>query len=80
MKKSTLLVLLVSFLLVHPVVSNAQKSSAEDPFLWLEEIESEKSLNWVKEQNKNSEKILVSNPLFENLQKNTLKFIMIKTK
>ena len=80
MKKSTLLVLLVSFLLAHPIVSNAQKSSAEDPFLWLEEIESEKSLNWVKEQNKNSEKILVSNPLFENLQKKYLKVYNDKDK
>lgn len=35
-----------------------------DPYLWLEEIDSERSLNWVNDQNKNSKAELESSPDF----------------
>ena len=32
--------------------AKSQSKTPVDPFLWLEEIEGEKALNWVKEKNK----------------------------
>jgi prolyl oligopeptidase len=39
----------------------------EDPFLWLEEIESDAALTWAREQNKRSETRLKDHPLFDEL-------------
>jgi len=80
MKNATLLILFVSFLVVNTSLLYSQEQTAEDPYLWLEEVESEKSLDWVKEQNKNSEQILTSNPLYENLQKRYLEVYNDKDK
>ena len=81
MKNATLLILFVSFLTLQTAALYAQEEeAAEDPYLWLEEVESEKSLDWVKEQNKNSEQILTSNPLYENLQKRYLEVYNDKDK
>lgn len=41
--------------------------SDTDPFLWLEEIDSDRALDWVRSQNKRSLKTLESQPLFETL-------------
>lgn len=40
----------------------------DDPFLWLEEITSERSLDWVKTENTRSEKVLKSSPVFDAMQ------------
>lgn len=71
MKNLSSLLLLVAFYIVHSSSIYAQES-VEDPYLWLEEVESEKSLDWVKEQNKNSDKRLSSNSLYKDLQKKYL--------
>ena len=39
-------------ILALTIFSFTANSQSEDPYLWLEEVESEKSLNWVKSQNK----------------------------
>lgn len=80
MKKSTILILFVSLITLSTTVVYSQEITSEDPYLWLEEIESEKSLDWVKNQNANSEKILTSNPLYENLQKKYLEVYNDKDK
>lgn len=41
------------------------KASAEDPFLWLEEVEGEEALAWVRSQNERSLAILKSHPKYE---------------
>ncbi len=41
--------------------------TSEDPFLWLEEIESEAALDWARGQNERSEARLKSHPLFQGL-------------
>ena len=46
--------------LLSPVVS-----ASEDPFLWLEEVEGERALEWAREQNAESLGYLRSHPLFE---------------
>ena len=45
----------------------------EDPYLWLEEVEGEKALEWVHEQNKHSLGILEADPRFEGLMQSSLK-------
>ena len=43
------------------------QAQSEDPFLWLEEVESEAALDWARGQNERSEERLKSHPLFEQL-------------
>lgn len=42
----------------------AQAKTAEDPYLWLEEVEGEKALDWVREQNAESLGVLEADPRF----------------
>mgnify|MGYP001610093535 CR=1 FL=1 len=42
----------------------------EDPYLWLEEIESSKALNWVKAHNGPTQKLFESDPRFADTKKN----------
>jgi len=42
-------------------------NSAEDPFLWLEDIDSERSMEWVRKQNAITEKRLKEDPIFDSL-------------
>ncbi len=45
----------------------------DDPYLWLEEVEGEKALEWVEEQNKHSLGVLEADPRFERLMQSSLK-------
>jgi prolyl oligopeptidase len=40
---------------------------AEDPFLWLEEAHSERSMNWVKAENAKTDGVLQADPRFKSL-------------
>ena len=51
-----------------PVYSHA----SEDPFLWLEDVDGEKALNWVKAQNASTADRLKSQPIFEELHQQAL--------
>jgi prolyl oligopeptidase len=42
----------------------APSPDAEDPFLWLEDVEGERALNWVREHNATSRKLLEAEPGF----------------
>lgn len=55
---------LAMMLMAAPVAAQAT-DAATDPYLWLEEIEGEAALNWVKERSDRSLKILESQPKFE---------------
>jgi prolyl oligopeptidase len=44
----------------------------EDPYLWLEEIESQKSMKWVQEQNEKSSKVFENAPGFAELKEQFL--------
>ncbi|MGH8500312.1 MAG: hypothetical protein ACRERV_16115, partial [Methylococcales bacterium] len=46
----------------------AQSQTAEDPYLWLEDVTGEKALSWVKEQNADSKKALEARPGFTQLR------------
>ena len=48
-------------------------AAQEDPYLWLEEVEGEKAIEWVKERNKHSLGLLQSDPRFEGLMESALR-------
>lgn len=57
------------------VKSNAPavKNTTEDPFMWLEEVEGEKAINWVKARNNRSLEVIKSHPKFDALYENNKK-------
>ena len=59
---------------VQPGAPDAQAKSGmgEDPYLWLEDVTVERSLNWVREQNALSTKELESSPNFEPIRSRLL--------
>ncbi len=68
MKIAAILLGALTLMIAHS--SNA--SVTDDPFLWLEEVDSEKSLNWAKQQNALSTKELEAYPQFAKLQEKLL--------
>ncbi|MBN1953361.1 MAG: S9 family peptidase [Bacteroidales bacterium] len=59
----------LTLLLIVMNVPMLHAQEAEDPYLWLEDIEGEKSLEWVRTQNELSEKVFTEAPLFNSLNK-----------
>jgi prolyl oligopeptidase len=49
-----------------------QDPNENDPYLWLEEIESARALDWVRAQNARSLAVLEAEPAFESLRKEAL--------
>jgi prolyl oligopeptidase len=49
------------------LAESALAQSADDPYQWLEDVDGEKSLAWVKEQNAKSQPLLESQPEFKPL-------------
>jgi len=81
MKNRLPLLLVVTIILFFGnSVCQSQTKQTDDPFLWLEEKESEKSLDWVKSQNLLSEKKMISNLLFEPMKDTLLKIYDDKDK
>ncbi len=70
MKQLTNLTLLIMLLMILPGCGEKKNKVADgdDPYLWLEEVESEKALDWVRAQNKISDEALASQPLFTDLR------------
>ncbi len=52
--------------------------SDDDPHLWLEQIEDEEALDWVRSQNERSLSILTDDPRFSTLQKEASKILNSK--
>lgn len=65
MKKLTLALLT----LLHTSIA---MTATQDPNLWLGDIDSEKSLTWVRAQNATSEKALTQNPAFKTIEADLL--------
>ncbi|MCP4220688.1 MAG: S9 family peptidase, partial [bacterium] len=64
-----IVIMLTCFMLVFGTIAmNAQ----EDPYLWLEDVQGQKSLDWVKKHNKKSTDILEKIPGFEEMRKKIL--------
>jgi prolyl oligopeptidase len=50
-----------------PTMTQAQ-TAAEDPYLWLEDVQGERALTWVRQRNAESERVLQATPGFEQLR------------
>ncbi len=80
MKSKHFFLLVVVILTCGNQVCLSQTDQIDDSYLWLEEVESEKSLDWVRFQNTLSEKKIISNPLFEPMKDRLLKVYNDKDK
>lgn len=65
---------LIGFLLMPGFSSGlvADDAALNDPYLWLEEVEGEKALDWVRQRNAKSTETLQSDPTFDELQNDLL--------
>jgi prolyl oligopeptidase len=62
----------VALLLIGTHTIHSQVVETDDPYLWLEEVESDRSLDWVRAQNAISDKVLSTDPLFDSLKQKYL--------
>jgi prolyl oligopeptidase len=60
MQKTTLFTLLLAFQVTA-------KEQMEDPFIWLEDVDAEQSMDWVHQQNKQTADQYKANPLYQEL-------------
>jgi len=65
--KTTLLTLTIYFL-VFGCQPKQIETEITDPYIWLEEIESAKSLEWINARNEESASFIKNNPLYEDLK------------
>lgn len=70
MKKQ--LIFLFICVIVYACREPQQQADTKDPYLWLEEIEGAKSLEWIEAQNAASEKVIQNQPEYEPLKKRFL--------
>lgn len=56
--------------------ASASATSSADPHLWLEEIEGEKALQWVRAHNKKTESALTESPLFKPFEAQARKILL----
>ena len=68
------LIVILSFLWPFFLVGQEQK----DPYLWLEEIEGEKALEWVKAKNNATVEVLTKHPEFQEVNKKILDILNSK--
>ena len=58
--------------------ATTETASAEDPYIWLEEVEGEEALDWVRSQNDRSLERLQSDPLYDELFNDALEIVNAK--
>ena len=75
MKRYISFLICISFFLWPSFLISQEQN---DPYLWLEEIEGEKALEWVKARNKTTVEILENHPEFQGLNKKILEILNSK--
>jgi prolyl oligopeptidase len=78
MKKLVFLCLLLSACAHSEKKRMPANAENQDPHLWLEEVEGEKALAWVKERNEESLRVLKSDPKFAELEPEARKILLAK--
>ncbi|MFP4208375.1 MAG: prolyl oligopeptidase family serine peptidase [Wenzhouxiangella sp.] len=73
--KITILLLIAMTLAWPGAAMRAETDNAQDPYLWLEDIESEQALDWARAQNERSEEFLKAHPLFEAIHARNLEIL-----
>jgi prolyl oligopeptidase len=72
--RNLITILLTVFILLQ-LTNELQAQEDIDPYLWLEEIEGEKALNWVESKNEASLAVLKAQPLFEETFEEALEIL-----
>ena len=72
------LLLLVALLLPLPHTMAQTPAPSDDPFLWLEEVQGDKALAWVRERNTESQKVLQARPEYEPTRARMLEILNSK--
>jgi prolyl oligopeptidase len=62
-------------LLLSAMTTHAAAEPVEDPYLWLEDIASERALDWVRLRNAAAEKELTADPRYEPLRQSLLRIL-----
>lgn len=70
--------LILTSLLLAACTTAPKPANLEDPYLWLEEVESQKSLDWVKERNQVSEDRLTKDPQYVSIEKDFRRILLAK--
>jgi prolyl oligopeptidase len=72
--------LLTAFVMTASIATAAQTPPPDDPYLWLEEVQGEKALAWVRERNRESRAVLEKFPRFEAMRTRLLDILDSKEK
>jgi prolyl oligopeptidase len=72
--RNLITILFFVFLLLHSI-NEVRAQQDVDPYLWLEEIEGEKALNWVEGQNEATLAVLKAQPMFEETYEKALQIL-----
>ncbi len=79
LRRALLHLVVVMFAPLSNAMSQAQTSAAaDDPHLWLEEVQGEQALAWVRERNAESQKILQARPEYEPTRARMLEILNSK--
>ncbi|MEE4637701.1 MAG: prolyl oligopeptidase family serine peptidase [Wenzhouxiangella sp.] len=72
----TVILLLLTAILAWPVAAmGSETANGQDPYLWLEEVESEQALDWARAQNQRSVEFLEGHPLFAPIHERNLELL-----
>jgi prolyl oligopeptidase len=80
LRPTRVLLILFSGLLIASCAERNYQSDYKDPYLWLEEIEGPKALDWVKEQNSKTLGAITQNERFKRMQDDSLEILQAKDK
>jgi len=90
MKYLNLLIIVLAATILYSCMTGSQKEvliddqtllvANDDPYIWLEDVEGERALNWVREQNEISLKKIKADPRFEQFQSEALAIYEAKDK
>lgn len=80
MSKSFFLVFSFVMLALAFGLTSAAEQKPQDPYLWLEDIDGEKALSWVRTANQETDKSLTNNPLYKSIYADVLSALDSKDK
>ncbi len=72
--------LLITFALLIAAMPTHAQTPPDDPYLWLEEVQGDKALSWVRERNRESRAVLEKFPRFETMRTRLLDILDSKEK
>ena len=65
----------VATILGLAMIHSTKGAAQEDPYLWLEDVNGDKAISWVKEQNAKTQKVLEASPQFAFIRDKTLEVV-----